>query len=361
MTIKRVFALLFTLTSLVLLVVVWGAFTALPVQGAASANPYLIKFPLPQTGTPRNLIQHNDALWFTDAAGNAIGRLVVTSTVDYAFTFYPLPTGNGEPYDLAASGNTIWFTERSGNKLGRLDITTGAITEYAIPTANSAPTGIAVASSGVWFVEQAGNKLGRFTPGTNTFNEYPYTLAAAALEDVAASSDGSLIWFTAPGVSRLVNFNVSTGQFLNVSTASPGLAPYTPSQVVLDTLGNPWVSTHNGVVGRYSPATVQFFRWYQVGAADSALDGFVWKPAGGGNQLWFTESNKGFAGQLTTQADGSTLNKWRFPISGSGIYGLVAENDGTIWVADSGAQAIWRWSSPYFFLPYSIYLPHISK
>jgi len=358
MSIKRIISLLFTVTGLALLVAFWGM-TAVPhAQGAVNGSPFLTQFSLPQPGSPRNLIQHDGKLWFTDAASNAIGSLVVTSTVDYDFTFYPLPTANSEPYDLAANGNVIWFTERAHNKLGKLDITTGNITEYTIPTANSAPTGVAVASSGVWFVEQAGNKLGRFTPGTATFNEYPYSQAGGALEDVAVTSSGTLVWMTAPGVKRLSSYNVNTAQFFDIATASFGVPAYTPSQVALDTAGNPWVSTHSGVVGRYSPATVQFFRWYQVGETNSAIDGFIWKAAGSGNQLWFTESNTGHAGQLTTGLNGVTLNKWRFPISGSGIYGIVAENDGTVWIADSNNHAIWRWSPPYFF---SVYLPSIQR
>lgn len=349
---------LLTLTGLVVMAIIGGMWTIAVVRSAPKDSTLLVDFPLGQNGAPRNLIQHNGRFWFTAPGINAIGSLVVTSTVAYDFDFYPIPTANSEPYDLAANGNDIWFTERAANQLGRLDVTSGVISEYPIPTAASAPTGIDVAGNGVWFVQQAGNQLAHYRPDIDDFDEYPYPTAGAMLEDLAASADGSLIWLTSPSLSRLASFNLNTVQFSNTATTNPGFPPYTPSQVTLDAQGNPWVSTKNGVIGRYSPATVQFFRWYVVGAADSAVDGLYWLAAGSGNQLWFTESNTGFAGQLTTKADGSTLNKWRFPVSGSGLYGVVAENDGTAWLADSGAQVIWSWSPPYFE---SVYLPIIQN
>lgn len=147
--------------------------------------------------------------------------------------------------------------------------------------------------------------------------------------------------------------------FKGYPTSTP-TATYTPSQVVIDNLGDPWVSTENGLIGRLALSTVGYFRWYRVGATNSEIDGLVWMREGTGHQLWFSESNTGMVGQLATTADGETVRNWRFPVVGEGgiPFGLVAQPDGTVWIADSGNDLLLRWSPPYF---YSIYLPTIMR
>lgn len=329
---------------------------------AVLSSPFVTEYPLPNAGAPRYLVQDtNGHLWFTAPGTNAIGRLVYTSTVDYAYTFYNIPTPNSEPYDLAATNTTIWFTELAGNKIGKLTIATGVIEEFTIPTAVSAPTGITVLPDGtVWFVQRTGNKLGTFNPVTQSFTEYAYPRAGALLEDIAATQSGGRVWFTAPGVQRIGSFTLSNAQFYDVPTASYGLPPYTPSQLAVDPVGDPWVSTTTGLIGRFMPSTVQLFRWYQVAPTETALNGLLLKVGGGKNELWFTESNTGFAGQFMTNSGGSTISKWRLPITQSNnqLYGIVIAADSAIWVADHTGNKLLRWSPPYF---YSAYLPYLSN
>jgi len=64
-------------------------------------------------------------LWFTDAAGNAIGRITTTGTISE----FALPTPQSLPVNIAyASGGTLWFTEQGMNdqtgKIGKLTIAT---------------------------------------------------------------------------------------------------------------------------------------------------------------------------------------------------------------------------------------------
>ena len=81
-------------------------------------------------------------------------------------TEFPLPTAGSQPRDGIASGadGNIWFTEYAGNRIGRIT-PGGTITEFAIPSPNSQPIGIAAGPDGnLWFTEQAGNKIGRISP-----------------------------------------------------------------------------------------------------------------------------------------------------------------------------------------------------
>lgn len=326
-------------------------------QESAADSPFVTTFPLGVAGAPRNLIQVGDDFWFTAPGVNAIGRLVVNSAVDFDYHFYTIDTPNSDPYDLAWDGESVWFTERAGNKVGKLDVASGTIVEYPVPTANSEPTGIAVTADGlVWFAERAGNALGVFNSATEQFTEHQYSQPNALPEDVAALPTGDVVWFTAPGVDRLVRYHRGTGELDGYPTYDQFLATfYTPSQIAVDRQGNPWVSTKNGKIGRYAYATYQNFRWFRVGPDSAEIDGLVWMPEGTRNTVWFSESNTGMVGQLVTTGDGTTVNKWRFPVTGEGgkPFGVVADGD-TVWVADSGNNLLLRWSPPYF---YSTYLP----
>lgn len=352
----------------VLLVLISVIMIASPAQGNAIAQEpaavadthFTTSYPLPNEGAPKYLLRADGDFWFTAPGNNAIGKLVVTSTVDYSYTFFPVPTGNSIPYDLAWDGTNIWFTASAANKIGKVNVTSGDITEYDVPTPNSEPAGITVAGGMIWFVERLGNKLGAFDPATETFTEYLYDPSGAELEDVAARPSSNYIWFTAPGVNRLVRFDRGAEAFDDVPTSDFGIPPYTPSQVVVDSAGNPWVSTTEGLIGRFAAATFQYFRWYDVGSANSQIDGLLWLAEGSNNKLWFTESNTGYAGQLTTQSGGATLSKWRFPITDEdgSLMGIVTEADGTAWIADSGNHALLEWAPPYAF---TTYLPVITN
>lgn len=343
---------LITLLSAAILTIPPGDVTA---EETAVASPFITTYPLPNQGEPRSLIQANDQFWFTAPGINAIGKLVVTSTVDYAYTFYTIPTANSFPYDLTWDGEHVWFTELAGNQIGKLHPPSGNITEYAVLTANSEPTGISVTADGViWFTERAGNNLTSFDPATETFTEHLYPRPDALLEDVVAQPTSNLVWFTAPGVTQLGWYNKNTEQFDDVPTSSFGVPPYTPSQVDIDNRGDPWVSTHQGRIGRFAASTVQLFRWYRVGPEDSEIDGLIWTAEGDKNRLWFTESNTGYGGQLTTKADGGTLYKSRFPITEDGgqPFGVMAETNGAVWIADSNNHMLLSWSPPYAFFTY---------
>ena len=98
-----------------------------------------------------------------DAIGKNVFRRLATEWTDYTFTpegyvtEYPVPTANSGLQFIAVDGNDqVWFTEAAGNKIGRLtfanDVAT--ITEFEIPTPGSVPQAIAVAPDGnLWFTE----------------------------------------------------------------------------------------------------------------------------------------------------------------------------------------------------------------
>src|SRR5215831_908848 len=83
------------------------------------------------SGGPAGITLGSDgAIWFTENAGNKIGRITNTGTL----TEYDVPTPSSG-IDNIASGpdGALWFTENERNNIGRITIN-GIVTEYAIPT-----------------------------------------------------------------------------------------------------------------------------------------------------------------------------------------------------------------------------------
>jgi|GEM_PF-7129525 len=107
----------------------------------------------------------DNAIWFTDAGRNAIGRV---DALGHKREF-TLPTANAQPNGITRGADgALWFTETHADKIGRIT-TAGIISEFHVPTANASPAGITalpVSSSGpraLWFAEKASGKIGRFT------------------------------------------------------------------------------------------------------------------------------------------------------------------------------------------------------
>jgi hypothetical protein len=167
----------------------------------------------------------DDALWFTEYAGNQIGRITTASVItEYLVpTAMPCPirsrlgrmvprgllkaaTGLGEsplpgsslstrcrprmPYPIVPDGiaagpdGALWFTEEDGNKIGRIT-TDGLITEYPLPTAKSFPVGITAGPDGaLWF-----------TDGRNKILQAVFVTASLTVSP-ASSSYGTSLTFT---------------------------------------------------------------------------------------------------------------------------------------------------------------------
>ena len=85
---------------------------------------------------------------------------------DGVFTEFPLPNPGSGPTTIAlAQDGTLWFTESAGNRIGRMNPDGTGLQEFSLPNPNSSPRIIALGSDGnMWFSEHTGNRMGRITP-----------------------------------------------------------------------------------------------------------------------------------------------------------------------------------------------------
>lgn len=88
--------------------------------------------------------------WFTEAAGNRIGKFF-PQTIS-TFEWHQIPDPNAGLYDLVAGQGYIWFTEYDSGKLGRLNPPRQQVQEFGVP--GSGPRGLDIDASGtVWVAD----------------------------------------------------------------------------------------------------------------------------------------------------------------------------------------------------------------
>jgi virginiamycin B lyase len=358
--------ILFIVTSIgVTLAAGWFTVTRPVLSGAepASSAPYMVEFDIPADvgSAPLNIVvEAPGRVWFTMPQANAIGSLVVTSTVDYHFTRYTVPTANSEPYDLAFAGNTVWFTQRAGNKIGRLNTLNGVITEYDVETEDSAPTGIDVAPDGqVWFVQRNGNKFARLDPASGSISEFLFPVAGAHFEQLVVQNN-EFVWATSPSLDRLVAWEWLGGQpqFFNVGTGTGSQ----PSGIVMGGSA-PWVTAMGtNLVGRYMPGTLTLWRWYPVNTPNSNLAGIAFRSESGLNRTWFAQRGANQVALLETDFNGGRRFYWELPLptANGQPHGVTVDGGGTVWITAVGSHKIVQWRSPYLDVKQH-YLPLVTK
>ena len=100
-----------------------------------------------------------------------MGSVVIMGATAMAGTISEsaVPTTNAQPFGIAAGlDGSVWFTEVAGNKIGRLSVG-GTFTEFP---ASGNPGGITLGPDGAfWFTEIGGNKIGQIT-GSGTIAEF---------------------------------------------------------------------------------------------------------------------------------------------------------------------------------------------
>jgi streptogramin lyase len=310
-------------------------------------------------GRPRQphslaVISHstNDEIWYTDLGTDRIGRLIYTTTNEYAFTEFDLPVGS-EPFDLVANNGYIWFTARSGNWIGRLEINTTQLVTFPVPTANSTPWSIDIGSDdSIWFTEKAASKLGRLiVADTNnfTFMEYP-TLGTDAQPQgltVVHQSLFDLVWYSETvSPNRLVMLDLAQLPPNNYIATEPLPSPSYP--VNLAHRGdNIWFTQLlANKVSRILLGTFTDIVSYPVPTANSQPYDLV---VDSNKDVWFTERVGGHLGRHRNGV--SVLDEYAVPAYLRPIWlqgtALASQNSNTIWLAG--------------FVPHSVYLPAILK
>ena len=113
-------------------------------------------------------------------------------TPDGALQGIPCADGGERPLrDRCGADGNLWFTERAGNRIGRIT-PGGVITEFPLPSAGSEPDGITAGPDGnLWFTERGGNRVGRITTSGTITAEFLNPLAGSP-RGITSGPDGNL-------------------------------------------------------------------------------------------------------------------------------------------------------------------------
>jgi len=137
-------------------------------------------------------VVRDGALWFSEAAGNRVGRI----TVDGAVSEFNIPTHDSQPRAMVTHPDgSIWFVETGANALGRLG-RDGKFQDFRFPTPNASLRGVTLGPDGnLWCTENFANKIGHMAPDGALIGEYDIPTAASGARCIAAMSNGRL-YFT---------------------------------------------------------------------------------------------------------------------------------------------------------------------
>jgi uncharacterized repeat protein (TIGR01451 family) len=243
---------------------------------------------------------------------------------------FPVPTPNGQPSKLTAGpdGN-VWFTESAGNAIGRVT-PAGVVTEFPVPTPSSYPEGITTGPDGnLWFVEEGPtsglvhSKIGRITP-SGVITEFTIGTFPSSPTSIAAGSDGNL-WFTefdANSIGRITPSGIITDFPIPVFDTEP-------ASIVAGPDGNLWFTENNGMnIGRITTGGFITQFPYTDFTEDIA--------AGPDGNLWFTDAIDHRIGRITTTGVVTPV-----PLPPLGVLrGICTGPDGNLWVANRSSNAI---------------------
>lgn len=356
---KKVIIFLLFFCGILLTTILFSQLTYAESSSVSSSliSSYSIPF---SNGNPEHLIVEDDGppakLWFTMPDADAIGQLVVTSTVDFQFRSFSV-SANSDLYDLVydAANGKVWFTENAANKIGRIDVNTKLVDEYDV-TGGNGPKGIDIAPNGlIWFTQDTGNKVTSFDGGI-TFTDYLFPTANGGLTDIEAFKNDE-IWFIATTAHELVRLKPSADEFSSNAVQTLPMQPtFAPGNMTMDA-NLPWVSAPTeGLIGRFAPGTASLWRWYDVSSVVSSPTAVYFHEEGTQLQIWFADSANGKAGQLYTDTNGNLqfLAALNLPGNNARPTDIQVSVNGTAWIADANNSTIVQWEAPYYmkvFLP----------
>jgi virginiamycin B lyase len=269
-------------------------FTKFPVEGETVADNPIINLASSQLvfDSKRN------AVWFTDARTNSIGKLDVASgNID----LQQIPTDNSGPMGIALSpeGNTVWFAEITGNKISSVDAESMEITEYSTGEDNSGLALLTFDDGGIlWVTLSFSNSVLRVDTQALSSNNPSSAMTELKLSGQDAFSpfgialSGDKVYVSDHGSSRVTVSDTGFVNYVSYWTSPSKAFPTTlPSQVVADRQGNVYFPQHGGnrisVIDKAGVMTE-----YEIPTGPQSTAVFI--AASDDGKVWFTEwaSNK---------------------------------------------------------------------
>lgn len=248
-----------------------------------------------------------------------------------AITEFAIPTAGGKPYGITAGPDGhLWFTEEAGNKIGRMTTGGAVLNEFVVPTSGSQPEGITSGPDGnLWFAE-VGGKIGRLTP-EGVFTEFPLPSADGSPRFITTGADGNL-WFSQLGTRNTIGRITPQGVLTEFPIPTFGGQSH---GITAGPDGNAWFTELAGnKIGRITPSG-EITEFPIPSPINSYPLDITTGPDG---NLWFTEGATDRIGRITPAG---VITQFDLA-DGSDPYGITAASDGSLWFTAGGANKIGR-------------------
>jgi len=320
------------------------------------------------------LDETRNALWFTDARTNSIGRLDIESGQIHLIF---IPTEKAGPMGITLSNDkkTIWFTEILASKIAKLDPTTDEITEYSTGD-DTGPTLLIFDKNNVlWVTQSYSHNVLRIQPdlldsvlinGMQPLSlQKPDTFSPFGLAIVDSQQKQKMI-ISDHGSSRVVLSDVDSNlsEFTSYWTSPSSVYQQTlPGQIVSDKTGNVYFPQHGGNRISKIDTNSGIMTEYEIPTGPLATVVFA-AITPDGSKVWFTEWASNKIGYLDTTIPvpyGLNVSNNKITLDKSGPKIITAElksesvaryvstNDveiGAVGMTDSGLSGVSYETSP---------------
>jgi virginiamycin B lyase len=279
-----------------------GKFTQYPINGDTVADDPVINLAAAQLVFD----EERDAIWFTDARINSIGKLDEASG---QIKLWQVPTNNSGPMGIVLSpdGKSLWFAEITGNKIARFDIQTEKIAEYSTGE-DSGPALLTFDEKGQLWVTLSFSdsimlaQIGKNNLASNSSSSIGMVNMSLPKPDtfspLGIAISGGKVYLSDHGSSRVIIADENSGlQSYDVYWTSPSAYPILPAtlpgQVVLDKkTGNVYFPQHGG--NRITEIRPQDGLMTEYDIPTGPISTVLFLAPSDEGKIWFTEwaSNK---------------------------------------------------------------------
>ncbi len=271
--------------------------------------------------------------WATDENLSQVDRITPSGQI----TSYPTPTPNGDPYCITVGpNNDLWYTEASGNKIAHLTLTSGSQSQATnqVPTPWSPCTIILGPDGNLWFTELDAADIGMMTPsGVVTEHPIPSGNTAAAL--TVGPDNSNTIWFTEASGNNIGEITIASGggapQIQEFPFANNATAPNITWGITQGPDGDIWFANSN-FIGQMSPSGTMVNEF----TTPPGYDRFS-LIVGPDQDLWFADYSEAKIGTMNLNAAVGTIGtvtEYALPAGQVSPTFLVNGADGALWFAD---------------------------
>jgi virginiamycin B lyase len=229
-----------------------GKFTQYPIKGETLADDPVINLAAAQLVFDKE----RNAIWFTDARTNSIGKLDEASG---QVKLWHVPTDNAGPMGIVLSpdGKNVWFAEIIGNKIARFDIQSEKIVEYSTGE-DTGPALLTFDEKGqLWVSLSFSDSIMLTQIGNNLASNSSIGMVNMSLpkpdrfSPLGIAISGGKVYLSDHGSSRVIVADENSGlQSYDVYWTSPSTSPLIPTtlpgQIVVDNRGYVYFPQHGG-------------------------------------------------------------------------------------------------------------------